>query len=436
VSAEDPRDRAFDDLLRRAPLAHTTSSAACVDAETLAAWSDGTLRADAARTVEAHLAGCARCQRLVAAFARTDSTPGWARPESADVLDGRALDTTRPDPFWRRWRLAWLAPIAATATALAVWVATPRTPLDPARRPEASSEASGAVPAGQAGDASSGARREVDAPTAPPGSAAAVREPDAVRTEETAARRPMSASEPASGGAAQPGAPPVPPRELAKATEAKGDAPVTELQRTAPEDQASPAPASAQAGPSGSANDLAAVLAPELNPRSDDVQGGAAAAERIRSAPDARPVDDPPPAPAELLERRSRAASPAAPQVRGLTLTTDAGLQWRVRVAPDAASADFSQDRGRSWEPVSMPAGVLRDVDAGIAAGGRVCWLVGRRGLVLLSTDGSSFRRVPFPVATDLRAVEAADARAAVVVAVDGRRFATADGGASWAAVP
>ncbi|MGE3707100.1 MAG: zf-HC2 domain-containing protein [Vicinamibacterales bacterium] len=433
MSAEDPRDRAFDDLLRRAPLAHTTSSAACVDAETLAAWSDGTLRADAARTVEAHLAGCARCQRLVAAFARTDSTPGRARPETADVLDGRALDATRPDPFWRRWRLAWLAPVAATATALAVWVATPRTPLDPAHRPEASSEASGAAPAGQAADAPSGARREVDAATAPPGSAAAVREPDAERTEETAARRPMPASEPASGRAAQPGAPPAPPRELAKA---EGSAPAAEFRQMAPAGPASPGPASAQAGPAGAANGAAADFAPEVNPRSDEVQGRAAAVERMPPAPDARLVDLPPPAPAELLERRSRAASPAAPQVRGLTLTTDAGLQWRVRVAPDAASADFSQDRGRSWAPVSMPAGVLRDIDAGIAAGGRVCWLVGRRGLVLLSTDGPSFRRVPFPVAIDLRAVEAADARAAVVVAGDGRRFATTDGGASWAAVP
>jgi photosystem II stability/assembly factor-like uncharacterized protein len=51
---------------------------------------------------------------------------------------------------------------------------------------------------------------------------------------------------------------------------------------------------------------------------------------------------------------------------------------------------------------------------------------------VLLTTDGRQWRRLTFPVAADLTAVQATDARSATVTSVDGRRFRTADGGATW----
>jgi photosystem II stability/assembly factor-like uncharacterized protein len=61
-----------------------------------------------------------------------------------------------------------------------------------------------------------------------------------------------------------------------------------------------------------------------------------------------------------------------------------------------------------------------------------VCWFVGGNGLVLLTTDGTRFTRIAFPVQTDLTGVTAIDARTATVVAVDGRTFSTGDGGATW----
>jgi hypothetical protein len=57
--------------------------------------------------VEAHLASCASCQEVLAVFARTEPSP-----EATPSL-------------WHRWRLGWAVPIAAAATAAAIWVAIP-----------------------------------------------------------------------------------------------------------------------------------------------------------------------------------------------------------------------------------------------------------------------------------------------------------------------
>ena len=105
------------------------------------------------------------------------------------------------------------------------------------------------------------------------------------------------------------------------------------------------------------------------------------------------------------------------------------GTAFRWRIGP-AGSVEFSTDAGATWE--SRPTGVEADLTAGAAPGGTVCWVVGRGGTVLLTTDGRQFRRLMFPVATDLAAVQAIDARSATVTAADGRRFRTLDGGATW----
>ena len=53
---------------------------ACVDGETMAAWTAGALRTDEASAVENHVAGCARCRALMAAFIKT--TPDEPPTES------------------------------------------------------------------------------------------------------------------------------------------------------------------------------------------------------------------------------------------------------------------------------------------------------------------------------------------------------------------
>jgi len=105
------------------------------------------------------------------------------------------------------------------------------------------------------------------------------------------------------------------------------------------------------------------------------------------------------------------------------------GTAFRWRIGP-AGSVEFSTDAGTTWE--TRPTGVDTDLIAGAAPGGTVCWVVGRAGTVLITTDGRQWRRLTFPVATDLAAVQATDARNATVTAADGRRFRTTNAGATW----
>lgn len=81
----------------------------CLDAETLATWMDGGLTNAALEDVRAHVADCERCQALVGAIGRTRA----------------AIPASEPQRAPRRW-LMWGVPLAAAATAIAVWVAIPQ----------------------------------------------------------------------------------------------------------------------------------------------------------------------------------------------------------------------------------------------------------------------------------------------------------------------
>ncbi len=98
-------------------LRRTSASAPdmCLDAETLAAWSDGGLGAKAAAAVELHASNCSRCAAVLGEMAR--STP------AASASHG-----------WTPARVfRWLAPLAAAATAIGIWVVVPDRPIAPAQ---------------------------------------------------------------------------------------------------------------------------------------------------------------------------------------------------------------------------------------------------------------------------------------------------------------
>jgi hypothetical protein len=107
---EGEQDTWLGNTLRRSP---ATASDACLDAETLAAWADGGLNAKAASAVELHASNCSRCMAVLATMERT--APAAAVTET--------------------WTLArvfrWVAPLAAAATAVAIWVAVPQRPIAP-----------------------------------------------------------------------------------------------------------------------------------------------------------------------------------------------------------------------------------------------------------------------------------------------------------------
>jgi hypothetical protein len=136
VNGERDRDRMLENALKHQlrPAGTAPASDACLDAETVAAWTDGGLDAHGAAMAEAHAANCARCQALLGTLART--IPAVAPAEA----DGSRL--------WR-W---WFAPLAATAAAVTVWMVVPQDRLTapPApsavesARPEAASAKPGA----------------------------------------------------------------------------------------------------------------------------------------------------------------------------------------------------------------------------------------------------------------------------------------------------
>jgi hypothetical protein len=155
------RDRSIEQLLRRSNHATDQPGPHCLDAETLAAFSDGALMAAERLAVEAHVADCQRCQAITAAMIRAMA------PETA------AAEVVR---WWTNRRvLNWLVPAAAGATAVALWVAVPgqRTALPEQLQV---TNQSGAEPASAATGAL--ADKPADAAAAPSSPTAAARERD------------------------------------------------------------------------------------------------------------------------------------------------------------------------------------------------------------------------------------------------------------------
>jgi photosystem II stability/assembly factor-like uncharacterized protein len=75
----------------------------------------------------------------------------------------------------------------------------------------------------------------------------------------------------------------------------------------------------------------------------------------------------------------------------------------------------------------------MADLLSGSSPSPDVCWLVGRSGTVLRTSDGGQqWGRVTFLGSFDLQAVTATDASIAEVTTSDGRRFRTVDAGNTW----
>lgn len=100
--------------------------------------------------------------------------------------------------------------------------------------------------------------------------------------------------------------------------------------------------------------------------------------------------------------------------------------RWRVR----GTVIEHTLDAGATWSTTANIPGIALTVGASPAGG--VCWLAGRDGAVLRTTDGVRWVRVSSPLVADVVNLDARDARTATIVTRDGRRFSTADGGATW----
>ena len=326
-------DEVMDRLLERASRPPgDTRPEGCLDAEVLAAWSEGSLTPVERAVAEAHAADCDRCLAVLAALAKT-APPAHTAAES-----------------W--FSLRWMLPLGAAAAVVLAVVLVQDSPEVPPPAPAPVAPAPTATP------------------VAPPPSPASV-----------GARDQFTKAAPASPERKTKQTPAATPDARERAARREGEAAAKQLAR--PQNQT-----------------IDSVLAPPAAPAA-----GAGAA----------------PAPARMLEFRQTMAALAE------IASTDPAVRWRIA----GASVARSTDAGQSW--VTQTTGTEAPLLAGSAPSASVCWIVGRTGTVLLTTDAATWQRLEFPDPTaDLVAVTARDARSATVTTATGRTYRTDDGGRTW----
>ena len=425
-------DRALTSALRRAkgPAAADVDVRDCVDAERLAAWSAGALSEDDAAGVERHLATCARCQDVAAVFA-----------ETAEPVAAAALPATVQAPVSRILR-RWMAPLAAAA-AVVVWLAWPpasppaepadtmarvqappprdETPTSPSLVPDPTvvppaPVSAHAVPASQGGTAAT-------KPSYSARGAAAADQMKAVERSERLPQNERSAEpKPTPPQLAQPSTlapPPAAPTTAPVTVPAPTAPPVLPPAATAPVMAAPPPPPAPTAPPPTAAREFRApAMAESLDPRAVVAQFSSATPPGVAGR-------------AVAGAGRGGGGGGANRQVMAdATPVTAVVPHWRVLAS---GTAERLTDGGVTWSAVLIdpPA----HITSGAAPTSAICWLIGRGGVVLVSTNGQPFVRVAPPTAADLASIRATNALDATVTTTDGRSFRTTDGGATWVPV-
>jgi hypothetical protein len=415
----------------------------CPDPERLAAWSEGALAPADAAVLETHLADCARCQAVIASCAATDGI------ESTPVV----ANTGRVVPFTPRQAMKWALPLAAgIAATFGIWTMTRGTAMDPAVAPADRSAAESSQALGTPVPPAAYTPPPAAAPPAPAaqsGSLASERRPaerDAAKTSADQLRDRMSpnpqgqmapVATPTFRTAASPPPPPavvtpplarpdprastitglpqstinvtidgvsVKPGARLDAVEALGlDAkPIAQFASTAIGGVVERAAANAVTGAAtGAAGGTTGRAAGGGRGGGGGRAGGSGAGA-------------------------ARVAAPAADLLKAET--TNLPAHWRIFVGN---RVERSRDSGLTWTAIKIDAG-LPSITSGAAPAGQICWLIGARGLVLVSADATMFTRVAAPAEVDLVSIQAADERSAVVTAADGRTFTTIDGGKTW----
>jgi hypothetical protein len=405
VSTNQQRDADIDRLLRAALKPAADSHAGeCPDASLLAAFVEGGLSKEERAALDAHIVECGRCQEALAIIGR--EAPG---PEAAPARSEWFTWVTRP-------RLRWLVPITALATVAVFFFAT-RPLIAPGDSPEpgeVTQFARATPPAGQAVEAPSAA--------AAPAKGMAGNE----LKDKLAATR-------AAGKLAEP------ERRLAR-----DQRPADQAAVPAQVAEAVPAPSAAPVGQAALERKDAAAGAGNVAARADVDEKRTKPAAEPAALP---PAPVPPPAEAQFAAKSAvtpravtaDAGRPTAASVQKRTEPRSEEAALSVVAAPGGAIRWRLGRGGQIWQSAGagetwrlQVSGTAADLLAGSAPSPTTCWVVGAGGTVLLTLDGEHWARRPFPFPVDLTGVRATDARAATVVAADGRRFATLDAGLTW----
>ena len=406
--AAGDQDKAMAGLLRRS-LARDTGAADCPDANVLATYYERSLDSKEMARYDLHLSQCPRCREQMA-------------------LMVRAEENVQPLPH-RNWLWDWrlLAAGVAALLVLTVWgvrrstiipgnFRTANEPLVAMSRPEQ-------APAPQPPSPSQ------DLLQAPPASA-----PQALvapRGLDRAASKTQSAA-PAGPRNPQNEDRPLDGRNYDNLLKLKPEAQTTGQPSSAADEKKEEAKSAA-----APARIMPAPMSPTEAPGTLSAVGGTAGATA------AGPVANQPAA-ADALRAKQTESAPRAnslgakssgvlgqlsEQLSASTIipTPDASVMWRIA---GANAIERTEDGGATWN------GQVVDPDAQLTAGAapakKVCWLVGKGGMILVTKDITHWKKIPAPIPADFTAVTAKSASSAVVTTANGQKFSTQDGGKKW----
>jgi hypothetical protein len=496
----DERDRKFDKALSRhlrsvAPSGAAANSSAgaafergsCPDLESLAAYHERSLLSEEMNSLKEHIVGCAHCQSILAQLEVTDEIPLQAatqeevhsRKESESVLAAQRRETIPaaagqpeaaapprqareirrfPGPRWK-----WLAPAAAIAASLLVWIAIHEN--QPLTLPAANEVkvASNQSPVSPSPSTPTGVIQGTPAPLSEP----------ALKKQQTAKNEIASSNAPAASGAAdlrerrseyqariapsktladkEAGARKDATREtsadaLTAATaqsdlDAKNVPTTTQTVEVQAEAQPLIVQQQSQSAASLQQQNQNVANLPQQNQNVYESakqpgpaqHGQATSNQRMKAA---KPAAAPQPAPAPPTASGGVAGFTSAASMDGALISNPRLIAvpgskaiWRVG---RSGLIEFSADGGTSWS--RQTSGTPADLITGSATSDQVCWIVGRAGTVLITTDaGAHWKLLSPPMPDDLGGVQASDAlHARVWNSLNTKSFETTDGGVTW----
>jgi len=396
---------------------------ACPEPEILAAYFERSLDAEETARYERHFSQCARCREQIAAMDRA------AEPVPSLVGVGRS--DTRQAARWA-WLWDWrvLAPVAVALVVAVLWIVhRPTTsklaemktppplvamngPSDQAAAPQAPHESRASTPSASAIEEQPVKRERKAGVAEKQYQAQDELQLDKLKKEEGVVKRDSGIANgngaAIGGAAASTGAPaapsPAPPALVADASAVLAPS----AQRVTVESTVQEASAPVKAKSASSAN-YESALAQQTQAQQVQVQTVTQAQAVTLAAVEKHPAGN-------------------------VIATPDPKVLWRI-VAGTAV--ELSKDGGLTWKRQQLRSFEANpQIKVGYAPTAKICWLVGRDGVILLTRDAAHWVPIPPPVNTDFVGVTAQDNFSATITAADGRKFSTEDAGDHWNPAP
>jgi hypothetical protein len=416
------RDKASADLLRRTLASSGAAAEPCPEPEILAVYSERALDADEALHYELHFSQCARCRDQLALMVRA------AAPA---------------DPFARRHRWVWpwtwfvLTPVTvALLFAAALVLRRPASKSALEQRLMAMQTPHQPPPVHEPGPED----RVQETQQSPSVKPASPPSPSQMRSEARSMQRPA----PDYTAAAAPR-----DKELGDSyltnlpLQSRNDRAVQKLANPAQQTPATQTPgggvqpgnikqprAQSQSVTVETEAATTTSVAPVEQTLADNSAGNAGGSSAEATPKKARPMFMAAGG-AAVGNQMVAVEAPLDRSTRMLVRSPDPQVLWRIS---GGRYVEMSADAGTTWRTqwTSPSAHVV----AGSAPSIDTCWLVGRGGIVLLTTDANKWRTITPPADADFASVAAVDASSATVSATDGRQFKTSDGGKHWTLAP